>query len=237
MKTLLYILLFHLSAISFAQDPQLFENTWYLQNVIIEGEDNFPPYNDEVNNIPLDISIDQLSTQVCAPLIATLIEFSTVEDDFSITEFIQFGTDCFNQENQIYQSLYFNTFFQPQIVPRIFTYQIELGTNDSKSLILINEEGNQAIYGNQPLATPDLLIPQFSIYPNPVKNHLFLSSKNDVENLNVKIFNMEGRLLSAQNLVLGSQTSVDVSNLSSGIYFLNIKDEEGRVKVLKFLKE
>ena len=25
----------------FAQDPQLFENTWYLQDVIIDGNDNF----------------------------------------------------------------------------------------------------------------------------------------------------------------------------------------------------
>ena len=34
MKKLLYILLFNISAISFAQDPQLFENDWYLYEVL-----------------------------------------------------------------------------------------------------------------------------------------------------------------------------------------------------------
>ncbi len=77
----------------------------------------------------------------------------------------------------------------------------------------------------------------FSIHPNPAKNELFLISKNTTGNLKVKIFNIEGKLLSAQNLEFENQTSINVSNLKSGIYFLNIEDENGNKTIKKFIKE
>src|SRR5690606_13112224 len=77
----------------------------------------------------------------------------------------------------------------------------------------------------------------FSIYPNPAKSELFLTSKNNSGNLKLIIFNLEGRLLNTQNLNFENQTSIDVSNLSSGIYFLNIEDENGTTTVKKFIKE
>ncbi len=237
MKQLYLLIAILIFQTGFAQDPQLFENTWYLHNVIIDNQDNFPPHNSEVNNIPLDISIDELSTQVCAPLIGSVIEFSTAEDTFTITEFMQFGTDCLNQENQLYQSLYFNTFFQPQLGTRIFIYQIEVGTNDAKSLTLTNEEGNQAIYGDAPLSIFEVENNNFSIHPNPVKNVLFLYSSKKSENLKIKIFNIEGKLLSIKNIAIDEQASIDVSNFTSGIYFLNIENENGKTEVKKFIKE
>lgn len=63
---------------------------------------------------------------------------------------------------------------------------------------------------------------KFSIHPNPVKNQLFLTSKNSSGNLKLKIFNIEGKLLSNQNLEFNEQVSVDVSSLIKGIYFLSV---------------
>lgn len=77
----------------------------------------------------------------------------------------------------------------------------------------------------------------FSLFPNPAKNELLLNSKNTTGKLNIKIFNIEGKLLSSQNLVFEKQVAVDVSNLSSGIYFLNIEDERGNITNKKFIKE
>ncbi|UCA57711.1 T9SS type A sorting domain-containing protein [Aequorivita iocasae] len=48
---------------------------------------------------------------------------------------------------------------------------------------------------------------------------------------------MEGKLLSVQNVTLENQTSIDVSNLTSGIYFLNIEDENGNTTTKKFIKQ
>ncbi len=76
-----------------------------------------------------------------------------------------------------------------------------------------------------------------SLSPNPSKNELFLTSKNTVGNLKIKIFNIEGKLLSTENIVLENQTSIDVSQLTNGIYFLNIEDENGNTTIKKFIKQ
>lgn len=77
----------------------------------------------------------------------------------------------------------------------------------------------------------------FSIYPNPAKNELFLSSKNNNGNLKVKIFNIQSKLLNTQNLEFEKQASIDTSSLANGIYFLNIEDVNGKIEIMKFIKE
>jgi Secretion system C-terminal sorting domain len=77
----------------------------------------------------------------------------------------------------------------------------------------------------------------YSIHPNPAKSELFIAVQNTTENLKIKIFNIEGKLLSTQNVTLQDQKAIDVSQLVSGIYFLNIEDENGNTAVKKFLKE
>jgi len=83
----------------------------------------------------------------------------------------------------------------------------------------------------------DLEGTNISIYPNPVKNQLFLSSKNTAENLRTKIFILEGQLVNTQNLEFENQTSIDVSTLAMGFYFLKVENDEGKMEVQKFLKE
>ncbi len=77
----------------------------------------------------------------------------------------------------------------------------------------------------------------FSIHPNPAKTQLFLTSKNTTGKLKLKIFNLEGKLLCTQTVAIQDQTSIAISQLASGIYFLNIEDEKGNTAVKKFLKE
>jgi|GEM_PF-411451 hypothetical protein len=77
----------------------------------------------------------------------------------------------------------------------------------------------------------------FSIHPNPAKNELFITAQNTTGNLKIKIFNIEGKLLSNQNIALTNQTSIDVSSLTSGIYFLNIEDKNSNTTIKKFIKQ
>ena len=76
----------------------------------------------------------------------------------------------------------------------------------------------------------------FSIHPNPAKNELFLNSNNN-GNLTLNIFNTTGKLLSTQKLELENQSSIAISQLATGIYFLNIQDENGNTTIKKFIKE
>ncbi len=77
----------------------------------------------------------------------------------------------------------------------------------------------------------------FSIHPNPAHNELFITSKNTKENLNIKIFNIEEKLLKTQNLDFEKQVSINVSNLANGIYFLNIEDANGNAETKKFIQK
>jgi hypothetical protein len=63
---------------------------------------------------------------------------------------------------------------------------------------------------------------EFELYPNPVSDVLNISSSVDV--LKVQIYSITGA--EVKNLS-GNQTSVNVSDLTSGVYFISVTTEEG----------
>lgn len=77
----------------------------------------------------------------------------------------------------------------------------------------------------------------FSIYPNPVKQTLVLNSTNGIGKANIKIYTAEGKLLKNEILEFSKEVSIDVSNLYSGIYFLNIETDNRNRITKKFVKE
>ncbi len=58
----------------------------------------------------------------------------------------------------------------------------------------------------------------FSFFPNPVNTLLFIESKNE-KGEEIKIFNALGNLILTKKIPFG-KTEIDISNWSSGIYFL-----------------
>jgi hypothetical protein len=53
---------------------------------------------------------------------------------------------------------------------------------------------------------------------------------------NISIYDLNGRLVLVNNLDYGTQT-LDVSNLTSGLYLINVVDEKGDTSSLKFIKK
>ncbi|MCB0447636.1 MAG: T9SS type A sorting domain-containing protein [Gelidibacter sp.] len=74
----------------------------------------------------------------------------------------------------------------------------------------------------------------FKIYPNPVINHLTIESPY-VGNFDLYVINQLGQEVMKQNQN-DPLTSLDVSNLSKGLYFLNISSENGSYQTIKFIK-
>lgn len=83
----------------------------------------------------------------------------------------------------------------------------------------------------------DNKVATYFIHPNPAQSEFFITAQNTSENLKIKIFNIEGKLVSAQSITLQDQKAIDVSQLVSGIYFLNIEDGNGNKTVKKFIKK
>jgi hypothetical protein len=75
-----------------------------------------------------------------------------------------------------------------------------------------------------------------TISPNPVKTNLFIENLNPTEVTTFNVMDLSGKILATYNNNGQTNTTLDLNNLSSGIYLLSI-NEMGQVKNIKFVKE
>ena len=75
----------------------------------------------------------------------------------------------------------------------------------------------------------DRLAEQIAIYPNPTKGFLVIDTDYLIEK--VRIFNVHGSVVASQL----KENAIDVSNVSNGIYFIEIHTDKGLVRK-KFIK-
>lgn len=74
---------------------------------------------------------------------------------------------------------------------------------------------------------------RFNVYPNPVNTELFLEIPISSE-FNIDIFNMYGKLVYKTKT---NALNIDVSQLSSGMYFIQLTDKQKRTYVSRFIKQ
>ncbi len=79
----------------------------------------------------------------------------------------------------------------------------------------------------------------YSIYPNPASDMIQVTSDNTVSsNANVQIVNMQGQVLITKQINSNTQPiQVNISSLSSGIYFIKIMTTDGTMNQMKFTKQ
>lgn len=86
-----------------------------------------------------------------------------------------------------------------------------------------------AIEINSTLSNPEVTLNAISIYPNPTSGSLNINGLK--ENALAKIFNVSGQLI-LSDLIPSTNSKIDVSKLSNGLYFLSINGN-----TFKFIKE
>jgi hypothetical protein len=72
-----------------------------------------------------------------------------------------------------------------------------------------------------------------TIYPNPTNSTLFIKSETN-NLLQYQILNAIGQTIQKENV---KGNSIDASSLQKGIYFIQVKDEKGKLFITKFIKE
>jgi hypothetical protein len=100
----------------------------------------------------------------------------------------------------------------------IRTDQVEdfsLPPDNSPSLANCEELGINDYYQNQII-----------VYPNPTSNFVFVKSNLNLQFVNFEIYDFNGRLVLSGEELFNQQFSINVSNLSSGIYILNINNSQ-----------
>lgn len=84
-------------------------------------------------------------------------------------------------------------------------------------------------------STESFFTNNFSIYPNPANNVLNLSVKNGLFVNEIAMVDINGRTVKTVANTLDSEIEINVSDLTSGVYLLNVKTDEG-VATSKFVK-
>jgi len=59
------------------------------------------------------------------------------------------------------------------------------------------------------------------VYPNPASNYFIVKLNFDVENSEINVFDINGRIVHKQSIGSG-ETQISIDNLQDGIYLLNI---------------
>lgn len=76
-----------------------------------------------------------------------------------------------------------------------------------------------------------------SLYPNPTKNELTVKSSNPLSKIQtISIYDLQGQLIQTVSISDSSIETIQISNLSSGMYLANITDSNGISTMKKFVK-
>ncbi|MAO11366.1 MAG: hypothetical protein CMC07_10895 [Flavobacteriaceae bacterium] len=236
MKKLILLLIILTSLQGLAQQPLLFQTDWYLHSFTYDGKEYDIPAKDPFysQQIFFDETNDGyfLSTYITSETFSASPTFDSGTFTTVMPTITLGGCEFYCDLEQAY--LY--DFFFREGDPYTFTYVTVIITDESGEvfeLYITDQDGNQAVYRDSPL----LSIPEqedfaISIYPNPATDQLFLKSgSNSIQS--VSIINLQGQKV----LGFTDQTEVmDISQLSSGVYFVEITVEKG-TSVQKLIKE
>lgn len=134
---------------------------------------------------------------------------------------------CINEEHINVESKYFIYF-----TGWVESYDIYVTENDQFLFLFPTALGYALKFKrNNNLGSAEFIEPKTTIYPNPVSNTLFISSENSVID-SVTIYSLTGKKVFEDSKGLNS---IDVSNLSKGMYFMEIFSEAGKT-MKKFIK-
>lgn len=95
---------------------------------------------------------------------------------------------------------------------------VDILTNVSSNQTLSIEEGTT-------LTSPEFEYNDFLLYPNPAKGMVYIRSKSG-QDFTLSIYDMLGREIASEEYVL-TQNSVNVDNLSNGVYVFKFKTDTG----------
>ncbi len=233
MKTLYTILFTLVVFILQAQNNQLIDNSWQLQNVeindvLVDAEiglgDEYPFLGFEENDNIFYFIFDNLDG---------FLDLNETNQEFTITEgYLNFG-DTHGTEAA---SLVINEFFlsdpQNYVFNNPFSYSFRT-ENEILYLDITNAKGDVATFYTTTLSNTSFEKVELSMYPNPATNLVHIQSSN-AQILGVEIFNLQGRSILKPGA--NQLTKIDINPLAKGIYVVKVITTDGEL-VRKLVKK
>jgi len=233
MKKIIIISLFSLN-IFYAQVPPLEEHTWKLERIVTADSILVVPENIVFE---ADFTDDFFEFGNCLPLSGLGI-FNDSTQDFDIDE-LELGTpispcpdqpvlldiEFFFQENYIFSNSNQTTTHEP------FSYQFTT-TPDKIFLDITNNEGSVATFYDTFLSQDEFLKQNLKVYPNPIKDKLFIET-NNIQIKQIVIYDLSGRIVYQTNEF---SDQISLSQLNTGTYIIQLETSAGGLKS-KLLKQ
>ena len=76
-----------------------------------------------------------------------------------------------------------------------------------------------------------------SVYPNPAENFLTVRLPQSVETVSIALYTTDGRALRHAGIIAGGQYQLDVHELKTGLYLLQIRTADGNQKTVRVIKK
>ena len=86
------------------------------------------------------------------------------------------------------------------------------------------------------LGTASEILNTFAVYPNPAKDKLTIAFDELYNEIAITIYSINGQEVYKQNNITDLKTEINISNLSSGVYMINIISDD-KTTTKKFVKE
>ncbi|MBV1922474.1 MAG: T9SS type A sorting domain-containing protein, partial [Flavobacteriaceae bacterium] len=215
---------------------------------------NSEPFNDQVyarveNNTSGCFTIVQLNLLVAnTPILNAISDYVQIDigndgvEFFDLTNkipeivnsqtevtviFFETEIDAYNNENSIIDPAIYQNISNPQ------TIYVRL-ENDNTSCFSI---GNFNLIVDASAGINDENTISFSIQPNPASEMIQIQSDSFSSETNVEVYNIQGQVVFSEvkNATTGSFT-INVSDLASGMYFVQIQSE-GKTVAKKLIKQ
>lgn len=252
-KNFLFILITFLAFESNGQDVNVLDRDWHIHELFLDGVyidipvlPNDPPIDCILGlHIELFDDIYFMDLGVCSMLGAYIENFD--QTSFMVNDFggLTGQGPCFegstllgctpiptNGELADFEIIH-HDFYEDY--ESSFTYVIEPpGTVDYETLHIHKPNGDYAVYGEvpPPLSVASNILNTFSVYPNPVSDVLYLEGTIQYRKA-VTIYTLAGQKI--KTIMAGDK--VDVSEMKTGLYFIEIASESGVKQIQKFIKK
>lgn len=196
-----------------AQNPELFEHSWYLTEMTVDlGESTY--VNQVEPGIQPDLIIESdlefYGNMACNGFMG---QFTYDGDDtFLVDEFMTTLIECMYQDHVQFE-LEFSSYFQDDDI-----WYILYEANDIVYLELHAYPGYALLYQNTVLSTEQFQLNQIALAPNPTKDIVYLNGIDQLEG-SYSVHDLTGQLIAQGDL----QRSIDLSAHQTGVYFITVQ--------------
>ena len=142
------------------------------------------------------------------------------------------SVNIYHNNDMIYSDIQGTTYLHNNPTGEEHCYKVEVNCLEGGTSLLSNEV---CIKWN----SINVQVLTFGIYPNPANNELRITIAGQARNdeINIEIYDVYGRKLLSNHLIPSSSHHlINISSLSSGVYFIRLTDEQWS-HIQRFIKE